>query len=419
VEVDEGWFPSPWKELQQSGARGLRRLLRGRVARPADLLDVFALAYRGDVQGSRALRAVVRVVPAEAGKLLASSGEGGLFFRSLFRPETAEQERAKHGVVWLDLPLTEALEKASGVPGACGLVRNARGLGVRVAATQLEAAYAALKGKAKPSPKALYEVSGVPLAVGPEHMEKVLVEMGWSGRALRTFVRRGARVWVVEADSSPAAEVWTVDSALVTVQPAQPRRSAPAAWSRTPPKEIKVQMGPPAPRPSPAVDQPATQISNEPLTFAAAVAKSLRGAPPSQKSQVPQAAPAAATENELETPLSTGGTNTPRRSPTPRVAPAPVPQPPHGLGGMETLLRQLVDEALAAERQKLQEERAQLQREKKALAKERKALRLPGASSPDPEASPPVPAASAASAIPASQAPSVAILPPGVGGRAS
>jgi hypothetical protein len=79
---------------------------------------------------------------------------------------------------------------------------------------------------------------------------------------------------------------------------------------------------------------------------------------------------------------------------------------------METLLRQLVDEALAAERQKLQEERAQLQREKKALAKERKALRLPGASSPDPEASPPVPAASAASAIPASQAPSVAILPP-------
>ena len=81
VEVDERWFPSPWKELQQSGARGLRRLLRGRVARPADLLDVFALAYRGEVQGSRALRAVVRVVPAEAGKLLASSGEGGLFFR--------------------------------------------------------------------------------------------------------------------------------------------------------------------------------------------------------------------------------------------------------------------------------------------------------------------------------------------------
>jgi hypothetical protein len=39
------------------------------------------LAYRGEVQGSRALRAVVRVVPAEAGKLLASSGEGGLFFR--------------------------------------------------------------------------------------------------------------------------------------------------------------------------------------------------------------------------------------------------------------------------------------------------------------------------------------------------
>ena len=421
VEVDERWFSSPWNEFQLRGARGLRRLLAGRVSQPADLLDVFALAYRGEVQGSRALRAVVRVVPAAQAKLLASSGEDGIFFRSLFRPETAEQERAKHGVVWLDLPLAEALEQARGIPGACGLVRNARGLGVRVAAAQLEAAYAALKGKDKPPPKALYEVSGVPLAMGPGHMEKVLVEMGWSGRALRTFVRRGARVWVVEADSPPSATVWTVDSALVTVQPAQPRRATPAPWSRTPPKEIKVQMGPPARGPSPVVLQPTAPTSGVALTFAAAVAKGLRGAPPPQKGKLPQA-PAAAPEIELETPLPTGGTNTPRRSNSPRQAPTPTPQPPTGLPGlgvMETLLRQLVDEALAAERQKLHEERAQLQREKKALARERKALR-PSAAPSAPQASPPVPtpanpgapAAPAAPVPSAALAPSVAILPP-------
>jgi hypothetical protein len=423
VEVDERWFPSPWKEFQQSGAGGLRRLLRGRAPRPADLLDVFALAYRGEVQGSRALRAVVRVVPAAAEKLLASSGEGGLFFRSLFRPETAELERAKHGVVWLDLPLTEALEKARGVPGACGLVRNARGLGVRVAAAQLEAAYAALKGKPKPSPKELFEVSGVPLAVGPEHMEKVLVEMGWSGRALRTFVRRGARVWVVEADSPPAAEVWTVDSALVTVQPAQPRRATPAQWSRTPPKEPQVQMGPPAPRPSPAVPKLSAQLSGEQLNFAAAVTSSLRGAAPPQKSRAPQA-PTEAHETELETPLP-GDTNTPSRSPTPRLAPTPAQQPPlglPGLGAMETLLRQLVEEALAAERKKLKEERAQLEREKKELAKEKKALLTPSSPQATRTSTPaPLPAnlvvPAASTATPAAPAPSVAILPPAWAGE--
>ena len=415
VEVDERYFPSSWSELQQSGARGLLRLLRGRAARRTDILDVFALAYRGELQGSRAVRAVVRVVPAAVEKMLASSGEGGLFFRSLFLPETAEVERAKHGVVWLDLPLAEALEKAKGVPWACGLVRNARGLGVRVVAAQLEAAYAALKGKQKPTPKALYEVSGVPLAVGPEHMEKVLAEMGWSGRALRTFVRRGARVWVVEADTPPAADVWTVDSALVTVQPAQPRRATPAQWSRTPPKEPQVQMGPPAPRPSPAVPKLPAQLSGEHASFAAAVSSGLRSALPHQKDKVPKA-PAEASNNELESPLPTGGTNTPRRSPTHRPAPTPATQQPTGLPGLETLVRQLVEQALATERQKLQEERAQLERERKELAKQKKALRsagAPQAKQVSPAAQPPTGAAVPTTSSVAAAAPTapVAIRP--------
>ena len=421
VEVDEHWFPSPWKEFQLSGARGLRCLIAGRVSRPADLLDVFALAYRGELVGSRALRAVVWVVSAAQDTLLISSGQDGIFFRSLFRPESAEEERAKHGAVWLDLPLVEALEKAHAVPRACGLVRNARGLGVRVAAAQLEAAYAALNGKAKPSPKALYEVSGVPLAVGPGLMEKVLVEMGWSGRAMRTFVRRGARVWVVEADSAPSAAVWTVDSALITVQPALPRRATPVVWSRTPPKQIQVQMGPPTFGPSPAVPKTHAPISGDPITFAAAVAKNLRAAPPPQKRQAPQPPPAEQ-QKELDSPLPTGGTNTPHRSITPRLAPTPAPHPPSGLPGLgviEALLRQLVDEALSAERQKLQEERAQLQREKKAFAKERKALRSKpapaapqapqGAQTP---ASPVAPAAAPTPTASTTVASSVAILPP-------
>ena len=388
VEVDERWFLSPWSEFQQSGARGLRRLLVSRVPRPADLLDVFALAYRGEIQGSRALRAVVRVAPAAHDTLFRSSGQDGIFLRSLFRPETADMERAQHGVVWLDVPLADALEKARTVPGTCGLVRNSRGLGVRVLAAQTEAAYAALKGKPKPSPKQLYEVSGVPLEMGPGRMEVVLAEMGWTGRALRTFVRRGARVWVVEADTAPSAPVWTVDSALVTVQPAQSRRATPAPWSRTPPHANAVQPGPPACGPSPAVTPAPSR--GPPLSFVGAVTNGLRQARPPASAQI---SPAAGPSGGLETPLPTGSSPTSRRgSASSRSAVSPAPAcaaGSPGLGIMETMLRQLVGEALAAERQQLQEERqklhderAQLQRERKAFAKERSAQRIPSAPLP-------------------------------------
>jgi hypothetical protein len=123
VEVDERWVSPSWDAFQAGGVRHLRRLLARRVASAAAVLDVFALAYRGALVGSRALRAVVRVAVDSRDALLASSGQDGVFLRSLFR---TEEERLQYGVVWLNVPLADALAKTSSAAGAYGLVRNAR-----------------------------------------------------------------------------------------------------------------------------------------------------------------------------------------------------------------------------------------------------------------------------------------------------
>ena len=97
------------------------------------VLDCFLLVNHGELLGSRLVRLTVRTTRSAQIPLLKLSGQNGLFLRPLFRTEA---ERAETSVVWLDTTssLDAALEVAARHPSTLGLVRNDRGLGIRVPA---------------------------------------------------------------------------------------------------------------------------------------------------------------------------------------------------------------------------------------------------------------------------------------------
>ena len=123
-----------------------------------------------------------------------------MFSRPLFR---LDEERRQHAVMWVDGDLTSVLLKATTYPPSLGLVRNPRGLGIRVPAGLRSEAYQALMGKSPPPPIHYYEVAGVPLPMATNDLVGVLQTEGWLVKPVRSFLRRGARVWVVAAEQTP------------------------------------------------------------------------------------------------------------------------------------------------------------------------------------------------------------------------
>ena len=118
------------------------------------------------------MRAVVRVAVKAVETLLLSSGVAGLFLRPYFTPLV---DSSAHAIIWLgDSCLLQALSQAEKVPGALGLVRNWRGLGLRVPAAMLTAAHMVLHNAAPPQPKRFF----LRLLASPSV---------WGGRGYRRF----------------------------------------------------------------------------------------------------------------------------------------------------------------------------------------------------------------------------------------
>ena len=227
LELEERWAED-WDTTAKGGARALLKMLGPLLPPPHRPLDVFAPATRGEVLGQRTLRATARVPAPALAHALRLSGTGGLILRP-FRVDGP----SPHSVVWLPGNLATVLEAAASLPNACGVVANARGLGVRVLATDYPAAFATLRKTAPPPPKLYYELAGLPLDTTAEPLAAALSAEGWTATPLRTFVRSNRRVWVLQAEGPPGFELLHTTVGTATLQLARDRPPRPApAWQR-------------------------------------------------------------------------------------------------------------------------------------------------------------------------------------------
>ena len=159
---------------------------------------------------------------------LRCSGTGGLILRP-FRVDGP----SPHSVVWLPVDLATVLQAAASFPTACGVVANARGLGVRVPAMEYPAAFAALRKAPPPPPKLYYELAGLPLGMTAEPLAAALLAEGWTATPLRTFVRSRRRVWVLQAETPPEFDLLATDDGLATLQAARDRPPRPQpTWQK-------------------------------------------------------------------------------------------------------------------------------------------------------------------------------------------
>ena len=242
LELEERWAPD-WAATVQGGPRALLKLLSALLPAPHGPLDVFALATRGELLGQRVLRATARIPAAALSQALRLSGTGGLIVRP-FRVDGP----SPYSVVWVPGDLSAGLLAAASFPGACGLVANARGLGVRVLAADYPAAYAALRQAPAPAPKLYFELAGAPLGLTAEPLASALRAEGWTATPLRTFVRSGRRCWVLQAESMPEFSLLRTEAGLATLQPARDRPPRPStAWTRL---RASAPVAPPAPAPA-------------------------------------------------------------------------------------------------------------------------------------------------------------------------
>ena len=218
VEIDEAFLPAgQWGLVQTGGLKAMRSKVEALTGR-GQLLDCYGFAVRGEILGTRVARAMLRLSTDAKEVVLKASGQGGMFSRPLFR---LDEERRQYAVLWVDGDLASVLLKATAYPASLGLVRNPRGLGIRVPAGLRSEAYQALMGKSPPLPIHYYEVAGVPLPMAANDLVGVLQTEGWLVKPVRSFLRRGARVWVVAAEQTPLVELLWMGEALVTVQTAR------------------------------------------------------------------------------------------------------------------------------------------------------------------------------------------------------
>jgi len=230
VEMDEAFLPAgQWELVKTGGLKAMRSKVEALTGR-GQLLDCYGFAVRGETLGSRVARAMLRLSTDAKEVVLKASGQGGMFSRPLFR---LDEERRQHAVMWVDGDLTSVLLKATTYPPSLGLVRNPRGLGIRVPAGLRSEAYQALMGKSPPPPIHYYEVAGVPLPMAANDVVGVLQTEGWLVKPVRSFLRRGARVWVVAAEQTPPVELLWMGEALVTVQTARELKPVPhGIWKK-------------------------------------------------------------------------------------------------------------------------------------------------------------------------------------------
>ena len=280
LELEERWA-ADWDATAQGGPRALLKMLAALMPPPHRPLDVFALATRGELLGQRTLRATARIPAAAVLDVLRLSGTGGLIIRP-FRVDGP----SPHSVVWVPGALPDALQAAASLPGACGLVANARGLGIRVLAADYAGAYAALRQAPPPAPKLFYELAGAPLDLTAEPLAAALRAEGWTATPLRSFVRSGRRCWVLQAEAAPEFSLLRTAAGLATLQPARdrpPRRSQP--WT-------KVTVGAPPPPAPKAVPQAAAAAARQPPPSA------WRNGPPQHPQASSTKAPSSASPSE-------------------------------------------------------------------------------------------------------------------------
>ena len=236
-----------WRATLASPAVGAKRWLHGRTGVRA--LDAFAPRLSGPPE-DRWIRVLARVPEKDGAKILAASGQDGVFTREFF---TADEDRSRFAVVWLpDSSLEAALRQAARVEGSCGVVANSRGFGVRVPRSSAQEATTHLLGPeaAARLGEHKWELTDVPATWAQEKVEQILRGLPWTATVIRPFPCKGrglTRTWLVQAQMPPPANfVQLADGVVGSLREAMPRKPAANAWSARPMRPA----GGPVPQPA-------------------------------------------------------------------------------------------------------------------------------------------------------------------------
>jgi hypothetical protein len=240
MEMAEELAPAmAWQAAMRAPGAALRRWLGAHGV--DSMLDSWGASRAGGEPGKRVCRVFVRIAAAHLDAALAASGADGVFIRPYF---TDEAQRLAHKIVWLPsgTSLEAALRQASRSEGSVGLVRNARGLGVRVPTVAAPAVALFLLGAeaAEQVTGEVWELAGLPMGCSKIALTHALTEWGWKGVTLLRHVSKGqSRSWFARAACEPPGRLLQHSSGLVTVQLATrraPTQQAPQQrWQ--PPRE--------------------------------------------------------------------------------------------------------------------------------------------------------------------------------------
>ncbi len=93
----------------------------------------------------------------------------------------------------------------------------------------------ALRGTPPPPPRRFFEIAGVPLHVSSMGLEHSLLQMDyWEVKTVRSFIRKGARVFVVSSLTHPPTEFFCLGETWVSVQAARDRNPTQAGFRHSP-----------------------------------------------------------------------------------------------------------------------------------------------------------------------------------------
>lgn len=151
-------------------------------------------------------------------ELLRLSGTRGFYASSRSAERSVDQ---RYKVIWLDgLTLEEARLQLRATVDHAGLVRSKRGFGVRVGAAQ----YGLIRQKLLPgAPESSgsdeggdkkFRLLGVPQALDRSGLKKVLQELGWTAKVLRS---QGFQCWVVASANNPPNRSFSIDDVQVVI----------------------------------------------------------------------------------------------------------------------------------------------------------------------------------------------------------
>eukprot|EP00438_Fugacium_kawagutii_P003285 Skav229037 [mRNA] locus=scaffold1014:284416:288269:- [translate_table: standard] len=183
---------------------------------------------------------------ARLGPLLKRSGFNHIF---LLPQDASGAIDQKWTVIWLSASVAQIEMQATSIPGAAGLIRGNKSHGLRIEATQFQAAWQRLKPN-QPLPDLrqcnfLFRLQPLPLGVTAEILKVWAAQQSWDIKPLKSV---GAKRWLVSSDSQPPT-VLIFNSQPILAQQMPTRKDKPehdvvAGPRMQPPKQADATLKP-------------------------------------------------------------------------------------------------------------------------------------------------------------------------------